>query len=189
MDQLTRAGKDKIGTVEEVKARSRGAGAGLAARSMPESLAAEAAVLGSMIIDPECISEVVEQVKTDAFYRIEHRYLFDAIIALYEKNPFEKLTDDGKLKGLDLVLIRDELEKRKQLEEVGGVEYLVKVAESVPSSANVNYYAGIIKEKMLLREMIAAASEILDDAYNEAGEPNENLTKRSAGFLPLRIKR
>ncbi len=188
MAQLTRAGKDKVGSVEAVRGGG-GAGAGLAARSMPESLAAEAAVLGSMIIDPECISEVVEQLTTDAFYRIEHRYLFDAIIALYEKNPFEKLTDDGKLKGLDLVLLRDELEKRKQLEEVGGVEYLVKVAESVPSSANVNYYAGIIKEKMLLREIIIAASEILDDAYNEAGEPSEKLDEAERKIFAVTDKK
>ena len=144
MAQLTKAGKDKVGTVEPVRAaagpvpkkRESGSfGAGLAARSMPESLAAEAAVLGSMIVDPECISEVVELLSkdgADAFYRIENRYLFDAIIALYEKNPFEKLTDGGTLRCLDLVLIRDELEKRKQLEEVGGVEYLVKVADSEP---------------------------------------------------------
>jgi replicative DNA helicase len=156
---------------------------------MPESLAAEAAVLGSMIVDPECISGVVEQVTTDAFYRIEHRYLFDAIIALYEKNPFEKLTDGGKLTGIDMVLIRDELEKRKQLEEVGGVEYLAKVAESVPSSANVNYYAGIIKEKMLLREIIVAASEILEDAYNEAGEPNEKLDEAERRIFAVTDKK
>jgi len=124
-------------------------------RSMPESLAAEAAVLGSMIIDPACIGDVVEQVKTDAFYRIENQLIFDAIVALYEKNKGEVL---------DAVLLRDELEKRKQLDEVGGVEYIAKVVESVPSSANVMYYAGIIKNKLMLREIIQAATEILDDA-------------------------
>ena len=198
MAQLTKAGKDKVGTVEPVRAaagpvpnrRESGSfGAGLAARSMPESLAAEAAVLGSMIVDPECISEVVELVTTDAFYRTEHRYLFEAILELYQKNPFEKLTDGGTLRGIDMVLIRDELEKRKQLEGVGGVEYLVKVAESVPSSANVNYYAGIIKEKMLLREIIAAASEILDDAYSEAGEPNEKLDEAERKIFAVTDKK
>ncbi len=198
MAQLTKAGKDKVGTVESVGAaagpvpnrRESGSfGAGLAARSMPESLAAEAAVLGSMIIDPECISEVVEQVTTDAFYRIENRYLFEAILELYQKNPSQRLNNGERGTGLDLVLLRDELEKRKQLEEVGGVEYLAKVVDSVPSSANVNYYAGIIKEKMLLREIIAAASEILDDAYSEAGEPNEKLDEAERKIFAVTDKK
>ena len=140
----------------------------LANRRMPQSLAAEAAVLGSMIIDPNCINDVVEKVKTNAFYRVEHRMIFDALISLYEKSRGEDV-------AIDAVLLRDELEKRKQLEEVGGVEYLAKVMESVPSSANVMYYAGIVKDKMLLRELIAAASEILDAAYSGDGEPGEKL--------------
>jgi len=135
-------------------------------RSMPESLAAEAAVLGSMIIDPQCTGEVVEHLTTDAFYRIEHRYIFDALVTLYEKNKDE---------AIDPVLLRDELEKRKQLEEVGGVEYLAKVIDSVPSSANVMYYTGIVKDKMLLREIIGAASEILELGYDQSGEPSEKL--------------
>ena len=143
-------------------------GAGLAARSMPESLAAEAAVLGSMIIDPECIGQVIEQLSigTDAFYRLEHRNIFDALISLYEKN---------KGGSLDAVLLRDELEKHNQLETVGGVEYLAKIIDSVPSSANVMYYAGIIKDKLLLREIIAAGSEIVNSAYDQSGEPSEKL--------------
>jgi len=149
-------------------------------RSMPESLAAEAAVLGSMIIDPVCIGDVVEQVKTDAFYRIENQLIFDAIVALYEKNKGE---------GLDAVLLRDELEKRKQLDEVGGVEYIAKVVESVPSSANVMYYAGIIKNKLMLREIIQAASEILDDAYNQAGETNEKLDRAEQKIFTITDKK
>jgi len=141
-----------------------------AGRSMPESLAAEAAVLGSMIIDPECISEVVEQLGTSAFYRIEHRYIFDALVGLYERG----IRGEGWA-GIDGVLLRNELEKQGRLEQVGGVEYLAKVMESVPSSANVMYYTGIVKDKMLLREIIAAATEILNDAYDQSGEPNEKL--------------
>ncbi|MFA5251392.1 MAG: DnaB-like helicase N-terminal domain-containing protein, partial [Phycisphaerae bacterium] len=139
---------------------------GVYARSMPESLAAEAAVLGSMIIDPACISDVVEHLKTEAFYRIEHQMIFDALIALYEKNIGD---------AIDAVLLRDELEKRRQLEDVGGVEYLAKVMDSAPSSANAMYYAGIVKDKQLLRELIAAASEILNDAYSGEGEPDGKL--------------
>ena len=150
------------------------------ARSMPESLAAEAAVLGSMIIDPECISEVVEHLTTDAFYRIEHRYIFDALVALYEKNKGE---------AIDAVLLRDELEKRRKLEEVGGVDYLAKVMDSVPSSANVMYYGGIVKDKQLLREMIAVASEILNDAFNGDGETSEKLDEAERRIFAVTDKK
>ncbi len=136
------------------------------ARSMPESLAAEAAVLGSMIIDPECIGDVIEILDREAFYRIEHRHIYEALISLYEKN---------KGIGIDGVLLRDELIKQKHLEEVGGVEYLGKILNSVPSSANLIYYSSIVKDKMLLRELISAAGEILDSAYHQTGEMQETL--------------
>jgi len=152
----------------------------LASRSMPESLAAEAAVLGSMIIDPECIGQVVELLGRDAFYRIEHRYIFDALIGLYEKN---------KGIGIDAVLLHDELVKRNCLDEVGGAEYIAKILDSVPSSANVAYYAGILKDKMLLRETIAAASEILDDAYDESGDTSEKLDEAERRIFAVTDKK
>ncbi len=166
MAQLTKSEKDKSQAAEPV---SRGAvdgrvGAALAGRGMPESLAAEAAVLGSMIIDPECIGQVVGLLGRDAFYRIEHQHIFDALAGLYERGV-----------GIDAVLLRDELEKRGQLEAVGGVEYLARVMESVPSSANIAYYAGIVKDKMLLRELIQVATEILNEAYGDAGDTRQVL--------------
>jgi len=149
------------------------------ARSMPESLAAEAAVLGSMLIDPECIGDVIEIVERDAFYRIEHRHIFEALISLYEKN---------KGVGIDAVLLRDELIKRTCLEEVGGVEYIAKILDSVPSSANVAYYAGIVKDKMLLRELITTAGAILENAYNQTGEPHEALDEAEQRIFAITDK-
>ncbi|MBW8038742.1 MAG: hypothetical protein FVQ85_01940 [Planctomycetes bacterium] len=115
MNQMTRTVKER----NSLAPVSSGA-AGLTSRSMPESLAAEAAVLGSMIVDPQCISQVVEQLKTEAFYRIEHQMIFDALIAIYEKNPLQTAEGTGIGHALDAVLLRDELEKRKQLEAVQG---------------------------------------------------------------------
>lgn len=178
MSRLTRSVKER-----------NDSSAGLANRSMPESLAAEAAVLGSMIVDPQCISQVVEQLKTEAFYRVEHQMIFDALVALFEKNPLQTAegTDTGH--ALDAILLRDELEKRKQLEAVGGVEYIGRIMDSVPSAANVMYYAGIVKDKQLLREMIGAVSDILDDAYNELGEPNEKLDEAERKIFAVTDKK
>ncbi len=152
--------------VGSVSAKTEAPGTLATVRSLPESLSAEAAVLGSMLLDPECIGDIIELLETDSFYRIEHRYIFDALITLYEKN---------KGIGIDAVLLRDELAKRGHLEEVGGVEYIGRILDSVPSAANFAYYAGIVKDKMLLREMITAAGDILENAYNQTGDPSEVL--------------
>ncbi len=149
-------------------------------RSMPESLAAEAAVLGSMIVDPRCIGDVVEMLDRQAFYHSEHQMLFDAVISLYEKNRGE---------GIDGVLVRDELQRRNQLEAVGGPQYLQRVIETVPSSANVQYYAEIVREKMLLRETITAATEILNEAYDEAGDAAEKLDEAERRIFAVTNKR
>jgi replicative DNA helicase len=145
----------EAGLASEVTAASRG---------VPESLEAEAAVLGSMVLDRECIGQVVQQITADDFYRPEHQEVFDTLVLLYEKNI-----------DIDLVLLRDELKKRNKLKAVGGVDYLVRIAESVPSSASVEYYTNIVKEKSLLRQLVRVSSELLNDAYSEAGEVSEKL--------------
>jgi replicative DNA helicase len=152
------------------------AGAMATVRTMPESLAAEAAVLGSMLIDPECIGDVVELVERDAFYRIEHRHIFEALISLYEKN---------KGIGIDAVLLRDELSQRNTLEDAGGIEYIARILDSVPSSANVVYYSKVVKDKMLLRELIATAGSILDRAYDQTGDPGEALDEAEAKMFAI----
>jgi replicative DNA helicase len=136
-------------------------------RTMPESLEAEAAVLGSMILDPECIGLIIQKLRTEAFYRLEHQMMFDAIVHLWEKTS----------NNFDLVLLRDELKKRNQLDEVGGAEYLMKIAESVPSSANIEYYAQIVQEKQLLRELIAAAGEVMTEAFETSGDVPDKLDR------------
>lgn len=200
MNQSTRGAKDRLDGSSGlapgvgVEASTELGRMLFATRSMPESLSAEAAVLGSMIVDPECISEVVECLETAGFYRTEHRMLFDALIALYERAPI--LQTDGKMgpeenkpTAIDGVLLRDELQKRKQLEAVGGPEYISRVMDSVPSSANVMYYAGIVKDKQLLRELIAAVTEILDDAYSGRGETAEKLDQAERKIFALADKK
>ena len=136
----------------------------LPGRRMPESPEAEAAVLGSMILDRECIGDVVQQLGTDSFYRPEHGAIFDALVALYEDKDV-----------IDLVLLRDELKKHNKLESIGGVDYLVAVVDSAPSAANVEYYAGIVKEKHMLRQLVVASNEILIEACAEGGDIGEKL--------------
>jgi len=163
-----------------VEAKSNASGSLSLLRSMPESLAAEAAVVGSMIVDPRCIGDVVEVLDREAFYHTEHQLMFDAVLVLYEKNRGE---------GIDGVLVRDELDRNGQLDQIGGLEYLRRVMETVPSAANVLYYAEIVKEKMLLRETIAAATEILNNAYDESGSATEKLDEAERRIFTVTNRR
>ncbi|NLH17342.1 MAG: AAA family ATPase [Phycisphaerae bacterium] len=116
---------------------------------VPPSLqdpAAEGALLGSMICDPTIIDEVSSSVGPDDFYRPEHRIIFDGI-----RDTF------ARFGSFDLVLLRNQLQHK--LADVGGVEYLVKVAESTPSSANWPYYARIVQDASNRRRMIAAVHQ------------------------------
>ncbi|MBN2129374.1 MAG: replicative DNA helicase [Sedimentisphaerales bacterium] len=153
---------------------------GTVLRSMPQSLAAEAAVLGSMIVDPRCIGDVIELLDRNAFYHTEHQVIFDAVIALFEKNRGE---------GIDGFLVRDELQRHDNMDAIGGWEYLQKVIETVPSSANVVYYAEIVREKMILRETISAATDILNLAYDETGDAGDKLDEAERRIFAVADKR
>ncbi len=136
----------------------------LQGRKVPVSPEAEAAVLGSMLLDRECIGDILEHNNADCFSLTEHRIIFESILSLYENNS-----------EIDLVLLRDELKKRKSLDAVGGVDYLVRIADTVPSSANAVYYAKIVKEKAMLRDLAHACGQIINEACEEAGEVGDKL--------------
>jgi len=145
---------------------------------MPESLEAEAAVLGSMMLDPVCIGQVVQQLSAESFYRPEHQIIFESLVALYEDK-----------RDFDMVLVRDELKKRKKLKSVGGVKYLVEVTDAVPAVANIEYYIEIVKDKALLRSLVLAGNEILNGAYDEGGEVYEKLDEAERRIFAIAERR
>jgi replicative DNA helicase len=126
-------------------------------RVPPQSLEAELSLLGSMMLNRESVGDVLPIIgRSEArwFYRPDHRTLFETLVDLYDANQ-----------PIDLVILRDELQRRRTLEQVGGVEYLVDCVESVPTSVNAEYYARIVRDKGLLRDLIGCVGEISDDAY------------------------
>jgi replicative DNA helicase len=120
----------------------------------PHSIEAEMCLLASMMLDKEIVGSVVQIVDRDAFYQADHQILYDILLKLYEQN-----------RPIDAVIVREELAKRQLLEEVGGTAYLAAILSSVPSAAHGAHYAGIVREKGLLRQLIFASNEILRDAY------------------------
>jgi replicative DNA helicase len=123
-------------------------------RLPPHSIEAEMCLLASMMLEKEMIGSAVQIVDRDAFYQADHQIIFDILVKLYEQN-----------RPIDAVIVREELLKRQLLEEVGGTAYLGTILNSVPSSAHGAHYAGIVREKALLRQLIAASNDVLRDAY------------------------
>lgn len=128
-------------------------------RIPPQSLDAEQSVLGSMIIEKEAIFAAAELLVDKDFYRTAHQKIFEAIIGLSEKGE-----------PVDLVTLSDELQRRRCLEEVGGMSYLTTLAGAVPTAANVQYYALSVREKSILRSLINTATGIVARSYE--GPPN-----------------
>jgi replicative DNA helicase len=123
---------------------------------LPQNVEAEAGVLGSLLIDPDAIFQVSEFLHPDDFYRDSHRSIFEAVVDLYEAGG-----------PTDLITLTDELARRDKLEEIGGAGFLSSLANQVPTSANVEYYARIVERTATLRRLIHAAGQIAGIAYNE----------------------
>jgi len=137
-------------------------------RLPPHSIESEMSLLGSMMLDKQVIGDVVTLIDRTCFYQADHQIIFDVILDLYQNN---RAADDP-------VVIREELLKRGQLEEVGGTTYLGRLLNTVPSSAHAAHYAKIVREKALLRALIAAANESLREAY-APHESAENILDRA----------
>lgn len=125
-------------------------------RLPPQDLAAEQAVLGSLMLRPDGMHEISDAITAPDFYAEKHRRIFAAMHELSEKRE-----------PIDLVSVTTTLKNKQELESIGGANYLAELAGSVPSAANIKYYAEIIKKKAALRKLIASAEEITELGYSE----------------------
>src|SRR2546422_764996 len=125
-----------------------------AGRQTPWSNEAEQAVLGAMLLDQDAALKAAEVLDDTMFYREGHRLLFRSMIALTERGDV-----------IDPVTLRDELLRRGDLDRAGGMEYLGSLIDVVPTAANVEYHAKIVRDKAVLRRLIEAATAIIQDAY------------------------
>jgi replicative DNA helicase len=136
----------------------------LADRLPPQNLEAEKSLLGSILWDNEILHDIVAVVRPEDFYRDTHQLIFAAIRDMYE----------GR-KGIDAVTLAEELEKRGQFEQVGGNEMLAEITEIVPHAANGKYYAEIVREKSINRQLIEFATEIIHEGYSNQQTAEELL--------------
>lgn len=135
----------------------------MAERTLPHNLEAEKSVLGAILINNHAFNQAAEVIDAQDFFRDAHRRIFEKMVALTDRNE-----------PVDFVTLKDELTKSGELEEVGGPAYVSALTDGVPRSANVEYYARIVKEKSTLRRLIQASNEVLVRAY-DAEEDAEDL--------------
>ena len=125
------------------------------ARVMPQNQEAEMCILGIAFLDKYLLDKICESLNVDMFYDERNKYLFEAINDLHNEDI-----------PLDSNVLKDELEKKKKLKLVGGVEYISEVVDSVISSANLDHYIDEVKENATRRNLINSATEIINDAYD-----------------------
>jgi len=135
-----------------------------AGRRAPWSNDAEQAVLGAMLLDQDAALKGAEFLDDTMFYKEAHRLLFRAMVSLTERGDV-----------IDPVTLRDELGKRGDLERVGGMEYIATLIDVVPTAANVEYHTRIVRDKAVLRRLVEAATEIIQDVYDGKGDSGEVL--------------
>ncbi|MGE5558857.1 MAG: replicative DNA helicase [Bacillota bacterium] len=123
-------------------------------RIPPQNLDAEKSTIGSMLLDREAITKVCDLLRPEDFYREAHGIIYSILLALFEKGE-----------PVDLVTVTEELRNSGDLEKAGGIPYLTSLVNSVPTSANVEYYARIVEEKAVLRGLINAGTQIVSMGY------------------------
>jgi replicative DNA helicase len=143
-------------------------------RIPPQNIEAEQAVLGAIFLEPSSLTLASEILIPEDFYRAAHQKIFNAML---------KLNDAGK--AVDLITVTEELAAAKLLEDTGGVSYLSELAASVPTAANIEYYARIIEEKSLLRRLIRTATEIAQDGYTREDEVETVLSEAEKNILAV----
>jgi len=122
----------------------------------PHAIEAEISLLGSMLIDPQVIGDVLQVIRTgDDFFKPAHTIIFDALVGLYDRHA-----------AADIVQLNQALLDAGALETVGGLDYLARLAEAVPTATNATHYARLVREKSMVRRLISAAGDILQEAYD-----------------------
>ena len=132
-------------------------------RLPPHSNEAEMGVLGCALLDPnQCIGECIEKLKDDgktAFYDLRHQTIYETLSEMFNSRH-----------AIDLITVQQNLKDRQLLDQVGGIAYLSQLQDAVPSAANLSYYLDIVREKYLLRKLIATCSGVVGKVYDYEGE-------------------
>ena len=140
----------------------------------PQNIEAEQSILGGILLDNEVFHRVLEVLNEDDFYHAAHRKVFLSMIELYENNE-----------PVDLITLTNALKNKNQLDEIRGVSYLTSLVDSIPTTANISYYAKIVKEKSILRRLINKTAEIASMSYDSTGDVDEVLDQAERAIFEI----
>lgn len=143
-------------------------------RIPPQNVEAEQAVLGAMLLSHDAVIVAMEKLQFQDFYRDVHRIIFEAMEHLHREN-----------KEIDVITLPDELKRMKKLDDVGGLEYVLNLPNLVGSAANIEYYANIVAEKALARNLISTCTELTTEAYDGQKETEALLDDAERRILQL----
>ncbi len=128
----------------------------------PQNREAEMSVLGAMFFDEIALAKAIEVLSPDFFYDLRHQNIFNVMTTLFSRNH-----------PVDLITVSEELKKRKQLDDLGGISYLTQLTTIVPTAANIEHYARIVKDKALLRKLIQSGTQIVQNSLEADGNARE----------------
>ncbi|MGQ9647471.1 MAG: replicative DNA helicase [Thermodesulfobacteriota bacterium] len=140
----------------------------------PQNVEAEQSVLGGILIENDAINKVLEILTPENFYRESHRKIFHALINLSARDE-----------PADLITLTNELRKMDQLDAVGGASYIASLIDSVPTAANIEYYAKIVKEKSILRQLIQTSTEIITESYQDRSDVESFLDEAERAIFQI----
>jgi replicative DNA helicase len=149
----------------------------LSDRQVPHSKEAEQGVLGSVLRENAVLSDVLGILRPDNFYLDAHQKIFETIVELY-----------NKAKPVDAVILFEVLKKKKQIDDIGGPGYIAELWDAAPTAANATYYANIVREKAVVRNLIHAHTELLRDAYDGSMAAEELLATAERKVLEIAEK-
>jgi replicative DNA helicase len=143
-------------------------------RIPPQNTEAESALLGSIMLRPEAINEILDVIQNESFYSEKHRIIFKTMMELF-----------GKSTPIDLLSLSSRLQEKGLLEQLGGSAALAELVQNVPSSTNAKHYAEIVQKKYMMRNLISAAERISELGFDEAGDLEELLDKAEKNIFEV----
>ena len=149
-----------------------------AGRTPPQDIAAEASVLGAMMLSTDAISDAVEILRETDFYRPAHQTIYSAILDLFVQNH-----------PADAVTVAAELTRRGELAKIGGAAYLHTLVAGVPTAANADFYAGIVRERAILRRLVEAGTRIVQLGYAGTGEVDDVVDRAQSEIFHVTERR
>lgn len=140
----------------------------------PQNLEAEVAILGCAFLSQSALDKIIEEVSADMFYSNQNRIIFEAIKELVSKNI-----------AVDSTTVSDLLDKKNELSNIGGIEYISTIIDSVATTSNLSYYIKILFEKYILRNMIEKSTDIINDCYEQKDELEEIVENAERSILSI----